>query len=56
MRRARAAGAGGVFARGGIGKRLKRRLPLFTALIGVAWGAGGVCVLGHVYYMHIAVS
>ena len=42
MRRARAAGAGGVFARGGIGKRLKRRLPLFTALIGVAWGAGGV--------------
>ena len=42
MRRARAAGAGGVFARGGIGKRLKRHLPLFTALIGVAWGAGGV--------------
>lgn len=42
MRRARAAGAGGVFARGGIGKRLKRRLPLFTELIGVAWGAGGV--------------
>ena len=42
MRRARAAGAGGVFARGGIGKRLKRHLPLFTALSGVAWGAGGV--------------
>ena len=42
VRRARAAGAGGVFARGGIGKRLKRHLPLFTALIGVAWGAGGV--------------
>lgn len=42
MRRARAAGAGGVFARVGIGKRLKRHLPLFTALIGVAWGAGGV--------------